>query len=86
MRKQTILAKQPAQPKRAEDDGKALASTVGEGIVFVGDEELLTQMLANLMENAIKHTPQGATIRFELSDAAERATVVVAGPYEGSLA
>lgn len=67
----------------AEDDGKALASTVGEGIVFVGDEELLTQMLANLMENAIKHTPQGATIRFELSDEAERATAIVADDGPG---
>ena len=62
----------------AEDDGKSLSSDVAPGIVFVGDEELLTQMLANLVENAIKHTPAGATIRLELSDLAEGAKVVVA--------
>lgn len=62
----------------AEDDGKSLASDVAQGIVFVGDEELLTQMLANLVENAIKHTPAGATIRLELSDLAEGAKAVVA--------
>jgi signal transduction histidine kinase len=62
----------------AEDDGKSLVSDVAPGIVFVGDEELLTQMLANLIENAIKHTPAGAAIRLELSDLAEGAKAVVA--------
>lgn len=67
----------------AEDDGKSLASIVAQGIVFVGDEELLTQMLANLVENAIKHTPAGATIRLELSDQAEGTKVVVADDGPG---
>ncbi|HTN97020.1 MAG TPA: HAMP domain-containing sensor histidine kinase, partial [Nordella sp.] len=61
----------------AEDDGKALGSTVAQGVVFTGDEELLTQMLANLVENAIKHTPTGSTIRLELSEGTERMTAVV---------
>lgn len=61
----------------AEDDGKLLGSTVAQGVVFTSDEELLTQMLANLVENAIKHTPAGSTIRLELSDGVERMTAVV---------
>ncbi len=67
----------------AEDNGKALGSDVVQGIVFVGDEELLTQMLANLVENAIKHTPAGSTIRFELSDVPEGPKVVVADDGPG---
>lgn len=66
----------------AEDEGKALGSAVAQGLVFKGDEELLTQMLANLVENAIKHTPAGATIRLELGDG-ERLTAVVADDGPG---
>lgn len=67
----------------AEDAGKLLGSTVAQGVVFTGDEELLTQMLANLVENAIKHTPAGSTIRLELSDGVERMTAVVADDGPG---
>jgi signal transduction histidine kinase len=67
----------------AEDGGKALGSLVAQGIVFRGDEELLTQMLANLIENAIKHTPAGARIRLELSDRGEGAQMVVADDGPG---
>jgi signal transduction histidine kinase len=66
----------------AEDEGKALGSAVAQGVVFKGDEELLTQMLANLVENAIKHTPAGSTIRLELGDG-ERLTAVVADDGPG---
>lgn len=67
----------------AEDAGKTLGSMVVQGIVFVGDEELITQMLANLVENAIKHTPPGATIRLELSDRPDAARLVVADDGPG---
>jgi signal transduction histidine kinase len=32
-----------------------------------GDEELLTQMFSNLVENSIRHTPAGANLRLELA-------------------
>jgi signal transduction histidine kinase len=67
----------------AEDAGKTLGCMVVQGIVFVGDEELLTQMLANLVENAIKHTPPGAIIRLELSDRPEGSRLVVADDGPG---
>ncbi len=67
----------------AEDEGKVLQSSVSQGVVFVGDEELLTQMLANLIENAIKHTPHGSTIRLDLVEASEGARVVVADDGPG---
>lgn len=34
--------------------------------IIFGDSELLTQMFANLIENAIRHCPQGATIRLSI--------------------
>lgn len=67
----------------AEDDGKILDSRVVPGIVFTGDEELLTQMLANLVENAIKHTPPGSTISLELGNGEERKSAVVADDGPG---
>jgi signal transduction histidine kinase len=36
-----------------------------------GDQELLTQALANLVENALRHTPPGAHINVRLEDSSE---------------
>ena len=37
---------------------------------FEGDEDLLRQMLLNLLDNAIKHTPAGGTVRLSLAQQA----------------
>ena len=52
----------------AEDIGKHLNGKIDSNYGFSGDEELLTQMFANLIENAIKHTPDDATIDVVLRD------------------
>ena len=52
----------------AEDSGRTLKydfETGGEHMIS-GDKELLTQMYANLIENAIRHCPQGAAIRLSI--------------------
>jgi signal transduction histidine kinase len=46
----------------AEDEGKILVSTIEPGLATQGDRELQTQMIANLVENAIRHTPAGTRI------------------------
>lgn len=51
----------------AEAEGKALTSKVQAGLVIQGDKELLTQMLANLLENAIRHTPAESRIEIKLA-------------------
>jgi signal transduction histidine kinase len=51
----------------AEAEGKALISKVPPGLVIQGDKELLTQMLANLLENAIRHTPAASRIEIKLA-------------------
>jgi signal transduction histidine kinase len=54
----------------AEDCGQKLVATIAPGLTIRGDRELLVQMLANLVENAIRHTPAGTTIALELERAA----------------
>ena len=53
----------------AEDVGQALIrdfDPAGDDIIL-GDKELLTQMYANLIENAIRHCPAGAAIRLSIT-------------------
>jgi signal transduction histidine kinase len=60
-----------------EEAGKILTWKIAAGASFTGDEELLTQMLANLVENAIKHTPQGAAISLTLAESSAALTATV---------
>jgi signal transduction histidine kinase len=46
----------------AEETGHAVSAAVQSGVAFKGDRALLTQMLSNLIENAIHHTPAGTRI------------------------
>ncbi len=46
----------------AEEGGHHLAADVAPSVVVRGDQELLTQALANLVENALRHTPAGTRI------------------------
>ncbi|MBI3672681.1 MAG: HAMP domain-containing histidine kinase [Rhizobiales bacterium] len=50
----------------AEDEGKSLTTDIAAEAMCFGDVELLTQMFANLIENAIKHTPPGAAVKISL--------------------
>ena len=50
----------------AEDGGRSLTVTAAPGIAVTGDRELLTQALANLLENALRHTPPGTHIDVRL--------------------
>src|SRR5215468_1936972 len=46
----------------AEEREQRFAADIASGLIFWGDRELLTQMAANLIENAMKHSPPGASI------------------------
>lgn len=56
----------------AEESGHPLSATAAENSVVRGDRELLTQMLANLVENALKHTPAGTSIAVSVAAAGDR--------------
>lgn len=66
----------------AEDEGKAFVASIEPGIQVVGDQDLLMQMFANLVENAIRHTPQQTHIRLLLRSMEGRilAEVTDSGP------
>lgn len=66
-----------------EEEGGCLVSTVstirtGPGALVTGDRELLTQLFANLIENAIRHSPQGTQIHVGLEERGDRHVAVVA--------
>ncbi|MDP1961878.1 MAG: sensor histidine kinase [Reyranella sp.] len=59
-------AYQPA----AEDSRHKLAILVEDGVNLVGDRQLLAQMISNLVENALHHTPEGTTVSLGLRETA----------------
>lgn len=61
----------------ATDANRKLLLVRGEPATINGDEELLTQLFANLLENGICHTPEGSTITLgmEVTKLAVRAWV-----------
>ena len=68
----------------AEDAGKQLDSKIKPAISIVGDRELLTQMLANLVENAIRHTPDGTRIEVALGSDSEQILGIVSDNGPGT--
>lgn len=51
-----------------QDGGRRLMAEADTGPQIVGDRELLTQMLVNLIENAARHTPGGTSIKVGVAD------------------
>jgi len=50
----------------AEDCAHWLSANLTSGVTVRGDQELLTQLFSNLIENAIRHTPNGTRIQIAL--------------------
>jgi len=69
----------------AEEAGDRLVSTVAiaERAQVTGDRELLTQLFANLIENAIRHSPKGTRIDVSLQQRGERHVAIVADSGPG---
>jgi signal transduction histidine kinase len=54
----------------AEDSHHALDLKIAAGVRFSGDRQLLAQMVSNLVENALNHTPEGSVVRLSLAQRA----------------
>ncbi len=52
----------------AEEKSQTLISEIADGISIKGDRHLITQMAANIIDNAIKYTPKSGTIKVILKD------------------
>jgi signal transduction histidine kinase len=51
----------------AEERGQRLRTTIAPGIALLGDRDLITQMLANLLDNAVKHGREGGEVTLRLA-------------------
>ena len=70
-----------AYESAVEDASQALRADISPGVQVRGDKDLLTQMLANLIENAMRHCPEGTAIHVMLTnDAAPALAVTDTGP------
>lgn len=61
-----------------QDEGMVLKTSIKEALHIVGDKELLTQLLANILENAIRHTPAGTRIELQLDARGGQVVLLVA--------
>lgn len=66
----------------AEEQGKIIHIDIDREVALTGDKELLTQLAFNLLDNAIKHTPENTaiTISLQSSGAATQFIVADQGP------
>jgi len=51
----------------ADENGQVLIETIEPSLWVVGERELLMQLFANLIENALRHSPRGSTIAIRAS-------------------
>jgi len=61
----------------AADEGQTLVAQAEPGIEIAGDQALLVQLIVNLVENAIRHTPRGTAIYLSLRRSGGGAIITV---------
>jgi signal transduction histidine kinase len=61
----------------AEEKEQPFSADIASGLMVWGDRELLTQMIANIVENAMKHSPPGASIGLLTSNTPRTTAVTV---------
>jgi two-component system OmpR family sensor kinase len=72
-----VLAVDAAADARAVAPDRVIEADVVEGVTVDGDEDQLRQVLANLVGNALVHTPDGVAITVRVAEIDSRAVVEV---------
>ena len=67
----------------AEEKEQPFATDIASDLTVWGDRELLTQMIANVIENAMKHSPRGAPISLVTTESAGTIAVAVSDSGPG---
>ncbi|MCF1741676.1 sensor histidine kinase [Paradevosia shaoguanensis] len=73
-------AYEPVANERSQTLELALSPSA---VIVPGDKDLLTQAVANLVENAIRHCPEGSAIRLAVADADGSPRIVVSDDGPG---
>lgn len=71
------------QPQAIESGVKLKAKLGGSGATVLGDVDKLKQAFGNLIDNALKHTPDGGTVSVQVSDVPGGVEVLVQDTGEG---
>lgn len=80
------LAADAVSDARVEDPGRPVAAELPESLTVTGDETQLRQVLANLIGNALRHTPAGTPVAVRLRAAGDWAELEVADEGPGMAA
>lgn len=67
----------------AEEAGHRLEADIAPGLRILGDRALVAQATVNLVENALRHTPEGSRIRLALARRQDRVILGVADDGPG---
>jgi signal transduction histidine kinase len=67
----------------AEEQGKVVTTEIEKNLELIGDKELLTQLVFNLLENAILHTPENTRINVSLKSSGKHIELIVADNGSG---
>ena len=67
----------------ADEKEQLFTADIPTGLTVWGDRELLTQMIANVVENAMKHSPIGASIALATMETPSSIAVTVADTGPG---
>ena len=78
-----LLATVRAVTVLANRKGVTIETTPAHEAPFRGDEGLLRQMLLNLLDNAVKHTPTGGTVRVYMAQRNSACEITVADTGSG---
>jgi signal transduction histidine kinase len=66
-----------------EEKGLTMTSAIAPGLWILGDRNLIAQLLSNLLDNAIKFTPEGQSVALTLAEAPDRHLLTVADTGPG---
>ena len=67
----------------AETSGHILTKWVAPNLTLVGDRRLIQQLLSNLLDNTLAHTPAGTTIQVSLAKVGNHTQIVIADDGPG---